>query len=118
MTMRRMAAMAGGAVAPIALLALLFNNQWVVGAIRDGDFDYSGGIGPLVATLQFPQWRVTAGEGTWKYLFALDFTFLLFLVLLGLLAFAGARAIDPRGGVLGALVTGWWATAVAGGVAG
>jgi hypothetical protein len=104
-------------VAPIALLALLFNNQWVVDAIRD-DLDHGSGIGPLVAAFQFPQWRLTAGQSNWSYVFALDFALLLFLVLLALLVFAGARAIDPRGGVLGALITGWWATAVAGGVAG
>lgn len=117
MTMRRMVAMAGGAVAPIALLALLFNNQWVADAIRESGFDMSRGIGPLVAVFQFPSWRLTLG-GHWQHLLAIDFTLLLFLVLLGLLVFGAARIVEPRQSLLGAIVTGWWATAVAGGAAG
>ncbi|XRQ12497.1 hypothetical protein ACN3XK_16865 [Actinomadura welshii] len=116
MTMRRMMVMAGGAMAPIALLALLFNNQWLVEAVQD-EIDPSSGFGRLVVTFQFPNWRLTT-EGSWEVWFAVNFQLLLFLGLLALLVFAAARTVEPGRGPLGALVTGWWASCVAGGVAG
>ncbi|HEY8480259.1 MAG TPA: hypothetical protein VIL71_10555, partial [Spirillospora sp.] len=118
MTMRRMVAMAGGAVAPIALLALIFNNQWVADAVRDSRFGSSRSIGPLVAAFQFPKWRLTAGPSGWKQVLVTDFVLLLFLALLAALVFAAARAIEPRQGLIGTVVTGWWAATVAGAVAG
>ncbi|MBB4773706.1 hypothetical protein [Actinomadura livida] len=116
MTMRRMVAMAGGAVAPIALLALLFNNQWVVEAVRD-EIDPSSGLGPLVGTFQYPHWILTP-RGNMDVWFVVNLQFLLFLVVLALLVFAAARTIDPGRGPLGSVIAGWWATTIAGGVSG
>ncbi|WP_433226873.1 hypothetical protein [Actinomadura formosensis] len=118
MTMRRMLVMAGGAVLPIALLSLLLDNQWVVDAINDTGLHYDEGLAPPLWWLQFPHWRLTGGPVGWKFTVALDFTTVLFFVLLILLGTAGARAVEPNRGGFGALVTGWWATTVAGGVAG
>lgn len=119
MTMRRMLVMAGGAVVPIALISILLGNQWVADAInKSGDFQNGRGIAPLVSWLLFPRWRVTGGDIDWKFTVALDVSTVLFFVLLILLAVAGARALDPERGALGVVVTGWWATAIAGGVAG
>ncbi|QXJ21020.1 hypothetical protein AGRA3207_001826 [Actinomadura graeca] len=120
MTTRRMFVMAGGALAPVLLLTLLFNNQWVIDAIRKSDFEYDEGIGPLVSWFQFPQWRLTGGgvHAPGKFIFAVDFGTLLFFVLLALLALAASRPVEPRRGLFGAVVAGWWATVVAGGLSG
>jgi hypothetical protein len=119
MTMRRMMVMAGGAVVPIALISILVGNQWVTDAINDdGGLHRGEGITPLVSWLLFPSWRLTGEHLAGKYIIAKDFSTVLFFVLLILLAVAGARAVDPNRGALGALVTGWWATTVAGGIAG
>ncbi|QKW38115.1 hypothetical protein HUT06_32325 [Actinomadura sp. NAK00032] len=118
MTMRRMLVMAGGAVVPIALISILLGNQWVVDAINETGIHYDEGIAPPLYWLLYPSWRLTAGDATWKFLVAVDLGTILFFVLLILLAVAGARAVDPQRGALGAAVTGWWATVVAGGVAG
>ncbi|NVI87061.1 hypothetical protein [Actinomadura sp. BRA 177] len=118
MTMRRMMVMAGGAVVPIALISILVGNQWVVDAIDDTGIHWDEGIAPPIAWLLFPKWRLTGDQIAGKFILALDVSTVLFFVLLILLAVAGARAVDPNRGALGALVTGWWATIVAGGIAG
>ncbi|TDD58745.1 hypothetical protein E1298_46960, partial [Actinomadura rubrisoli] len=122
MTTRRMFVTAIGAVIPVIVLALLFDNQWVVDAINDSDFEYDEGLGTLVGWLEFPSWRVSGVSGSsrteWDYVLALDFSTLLFLVLLALLVLAAVRSIDPRRGHFGAVVVGWWATVLAGGLTG
>ncbi|NKZ03638.1 hypothetical protein [Actinomadura latina] len=118
MTMRRMLVMAGGAVVPIALISLLFGNQWVVDAINDTGLHWDEGIAPPLYWLLFPKWRLSAGPAPWKFVLALDFSTVLFFLLLIGFAAVGARALDPRRGGLGAVVTGWWATVVAGGIGG
>lgn len=118
MTMRRMMVMAGGAVVPIALISILLGNQWVVDAINDTGLHWDEGIAPPLYWLLFPAWRLTPGPLDVKYVVVLDLGVVLFFVLLILFAVAGARAVDPQRGALGAVVTGWWATVVAGGIAG
>ncbi|MFI0411276.1 hypothetical protein [Actinomadura sp. 3N508] len=119
MTMRRIIMMAAGAVLPVAVIALIFDNQWVVDAIRESDFEYDEGIGPLVSYSQALAWRFTPRPGAeWTYVLVTDFAVLLFFVLLGLLVVAGARIIDPNRGPLGAVIVGWWAAIVAGAVSG
>ncbi|MEU8345802.1 hypothetical protein AB0C74_29240 [Spirillospora sp. NPDC048832] len=118
MTMRRMLVMAGGAVLPIALISILLGNQWVVDAVDDSDLHFDRGFGAVLYWLFFPNWRLTAGHATWKYLVAIDLGTILFFVLLIALAAVGARSVDPERGTFGAVVTGWWAAFVAGGVAG
>ncbi|WP_242893683.1 hypothetical protein [Actinomadura litoris] len=120
MTTRRMFVMAGGALAPVLLLALLFDNQWVVDATRESDFDFQKGIGPLVSWSQYPQWRLTGGEQHFpaKFILALDFSLLVFLALLALFALAAVRTVDPRRGAFGVVIAGWWATVAAGGLSG
>ncbi|MFC4049159.1 hypothetical protein ACFOY4_05645 [Actinomadura syzygii] len=119
MTMRRILMMAGGAVLPVAVFALLFDNQWVVDAIRDSDFRYNEGIGPLVSWSHALAWRFTPGDGSkWTFVLAVDFTTLLFFVLLAALVAAAARFLDVNRGPLGALIVGWWAAIVAAGIAG
>lgn len=111
--------MSGGSLVPLAVLAVLIGNQWVVDAITKSGFDLGKGIGPLVARLLFLSWRFTPPHGlSWRYVLTLDFTTLLVLAGTALLAAAGARALDPARGLVGALITGWWAVIVAGGVAG
>ena len=99
--------MAGGAVAPIALISLLFNNQWVVEAIQRYDFDYSDGPGALLGTFHFTSWRLTPLGGNWRIVLAQDISLLVFLGLLAALVFVAAQAIEPRQAVIGAVVTGW-----------
>ncbi|MFA1542790.1 hypothetical protein [Actinomadura monticuli] len=118
MTMRRMLVMAGGAVVPLALISILLGNQWVVDAINDTGLHWDEGIAPPLYWLLFPAWRLSPGHLAWKYVVVLDIGVVLFFVLLILLAVAGARAVDPQRGAIGAVVTGWWATVVAGGIAG
>ncbi|SNR23477.1 hypothetical protein [Actinomadura mexicana] len=119
MTMRRMLAMTGGAVVPMALLALLFGNQWVVDEINKSDIRYDEGIGPVVSWLLTLAWRITpAGSLGVKQVVAEDFGLLVFFGVLVGLVLAGARLADPERGPFGALVIGWWAAVVAGGVAG
>ncbi|MGW3767355.1 hypothetical protein [Actinomadura verrucosospora] len=119
MTMRRMLAMTGGAVVPMALLALLFGNQWVVEQINRSDIRYDEGIGPVVSWLLTLAWRLTPMEGPGvKGAFAEDFSLLVFFAVLVGLVLAGARLADPERGPFGALIIGWWAAVVAGGVSG
>ncbi|MFI0373729.1 hypothetical protein ACH35V_38225 [Actinomadura sp. 1N219] len=119
MTMRRMFMMAAGAVIPVAVIALLFDNQWVVDAIRESDFEYDEGIGPLVSLSQVLAWRFTPATGMeWSFVLVNDFAVLLFFVLLGLLVVGGARIIDPNRGPLGAVIVGWWAAILAGAISG
>ncbi|CND80550.1 Uncharacterised protein [Mycobacterium tuberculosis] len=118
MTMRRMLVMAGGAVVPIALISILLGNQWAVDAIDDAEIHWDEGVAPPISWLLFPKWRLTGENVPWKYIAALDFSTVLFFVLLIAFAVAGARALNPDRGALGALATGWWATTVAGGIAG
>ncbi|GAA1869412.1 hypothetical protein GCM10009736_41170 [Actinomadura bangladeshensis] len=113
-----MLVMAGGAVVPIALISILLGNQWVIDAINDTGLHWDEGIAPPLYWLFFPAWRLTAGDYAWKYVAVLDLGVLLFFVLLILLAVAGARAVDAQRGAIGAVVAGWWATVVAGGIAG
>ncbi|QFG21178.1 hypothetical protein [Actinomadura sp. WMMB 499] len=115
MTMRRMVMTAGGAVLPVAVIALIFGNQWTVEAITGEGRD--GGLWPLLFWLQHPQWSVYPDDFyNWGYVISLDFGLILFFVLLAGLAAAGVRAVDPNRGMLGAVVTGWWACVVAAGV--
>ncbi|NDU74327.1 hypothetical protein GWI34_17030 [Actinomadura sp. DSM 109109] len=117
MTMRRMLAMAVGAVAPMALLALLFGNQWVVDELIE---NLSGdGIGPVLAWFLTLAWRITGhGSSGLKWVFAEDFKLLVFFGVLAGLVLAGARLADPERGPFGAVIIGWWAAVVAGGVSG
>ncbi|MFI6521005.1 hypothetical protein ACIBF1_35995 [Spirillospora sp. NPDC050679] len=118
MTTRRIFGMALGALGPVLLLALLFGNQWVVEAVADSDIDRRGTLGTLLNWLQFPSWRITptGRRGSAGYVLALDFTLLLYFAAVAGLVFAAARALDPVRGAIGALVTGWWAVLVAGGL--
>ncbi|MGI5164322.1 hypothetical protein ACQEU3_08215 [Spirillospora sp. CA-253888] len=118
MTTRRIFGMVLGALGPVLLLALLFGNQWVVEAIADSDIDRRGTLGTLLNWLQFPSWRITpmGRRGSAGYVLALDFTLLLYFAAVAGLVFAAARALDPVRGAFGALVTGWWAVLVAGGL--
>lgn len=119
MTMRRMLAMTGGAVVPMALLALLFGNQWVVDEINKSDIRYDEGIGPVVSWLLTLAWRITPmGSLGVKQVVADDFGLLVFFGVLVGLVLAGARLADPERGPFGALIIGWWAAVVAGGVSG
>ncbi|GGV30450.1 hypothetical protein GCM10010182_62110 [Actinomadura cremea] len=107
---------AGGAVLPVALIALIFGNQWVVEAIIGEG--HEGGLWPLLFWLQQPQWRVFPDGYDWLYVLSLDFGLILLFVLLAALAAVGVRAVDPNRGMLGAVVTGWWACVVASGLSG
>ncbi|MEU8303605.1 hypothetical protein AB0C84_08575 [Actinomadura sp. NPDC048955] len=119
MTMRRMLAMTGGAVAPMALLALLFGNQWVVDEINKSHIRYDEGIGPVVTWLLTLSWRITPmGSLGAKQVLLDDFSLLVFFGVLVALVLAGARLADPERGPFGALIIGWWAAVVAGGVSG
>ncbi|WP_433246984.1 hypothetical protein [Actinomadura nitritigenes] len=119
MTTRRMFMMSGGSLVPLLVLALLVGNQWVIDAINKSDFKYDEGLGPLVARLLFVAWRFTPPRGLdWRFVVSDDFTTLLLFAVVAVLVLAGARTIDPERGLLGALITGWWAAVVAGGVAG
>lgn len=111
--------MAAGAVLPVAVFALLLDNQWVVDAIRESDFRYNEGVGPLVAWSHSLAWRITPADGSkWSFVLAVDFATLLFFVLLAALVAAAARIVDVNRGPLGALIVGWWAAIVAGGITG
>ncbi|MFC6930391.1 hypothetical protein ACFQHO_08645 [Actinomadura yumaensis] len=117
-----MFATAIGAVVPLALISLLFGNQWVTDAILKSDFEYDKGVGRLVAWLQFPSWRLTTGErhldNGFAYVVAIDFSLVLFFAVAAALVLAGARSLDPARNLFGAVIVGWWATFVAGGLAG
>ncbi|GGP94690.1 hypothetical protein GCM10010187_07530 [Actinomadura coerulea] len=114
-----MLAMTGGAVVPMALLALLFGNQWVVEEIDRSDLRYDEGIGPVVTWLLTLGWRITPkGSPGLKWVFAEDFSLLVFFGVLAGLVLAGARLADPQRGPFGAVIIGWWAAVVAGGVSG
>lgn len=120
MTMRRMIAMALGALLPVLAIALVVGNQWVSDEINKSELERGEGLAPLVTWLQVPMWRIT-GPGTrtdWKYIFALDFTLLFMLGLLAVLVLVGARSVDPQRGALGAFITGWWAVVLAAGLSG
>lgn len=111
--------MSGGSLVPLLVLALLVGNQWVIDAINKSDFKYDEGLGPLVARLLFVAWRFTPPRGLdWRFVVSDDFTTLLLFAVVAVLVLAGARTVDPERGVLGALITGWWAAVVAGGLAG
>ncbi|HEU5026718.1 MAG TPA: hypothetical protein VFV01_17505 [Spirillospora sp.] len=119
MTTRRMFMMSGGSLVPLLVLALLVGNQWVIDAINKSGFKYDEGLGPLVSHLFFVAWRFTPPRGLdWRFVVADDFTTLVLFAVVALLVLAGARTVDPERGLLGALITGWWAAVVAGGVAG
>ncbi|TDB88891.1 hypothetical protein E1264_09890 [Actinomadura sp. KC216] len=119
MTMRRMFMMAAGAVLPVAVIALLFDNQWVVDAIRESDFEYDEGVGPLVSWAQTLSWRLYPADGMeWSYVLISDFAVLLFFVLLGAFVVGAARVVDPDRGPLGAVIIGWWAAILAGAISG
>ncbi|RFS83167.1 hypothetical protein D0T12_23705 [Actinomadura spongiicola] len=119
MTMRRMLMMAGGAVLPVAVLTLLLNNQWVVDAIRESDFQFDEGIGPLVLWSHSLAWRFNPQPGVdWSTVLIADFTVVLFFVLLALFVVGAGRTIDQNRGPLGALIVGWWAAILAGGATG
>ncbi|MFD0902779.1 hypothetical protein [Actinomadura sediminis] len=117
MTMRRMVMTAGGAVLPVALIALVFGNQWAVDAVRGEARD--GGLWQLVHWLQTPQWHLYPESFfNWGYVISVDIGLILFFALIAGLTAVGVRAVDPNRGMLGAAVTGWWACVVAGGVSG
>lgn len=108
---------AGGAVLPVALIALIFGNQWMLDAIRGEGGD--GGLWPLLYWLQTPQWHLYPdGFYNWGYVISMDVGLILLLVLIAGLTAAGVRAVDPKRGLFGAAVAGWWACVVAGGVTG
>ncbi|MBE1530277.1 hypothetical protein [Actinomadura algeriensis] len=114
MTMRRMVMTAGGAVLPVALMSLIFGNQWVAEAIREEAGPGFEGIWQLIYRLQTLAWLLYPDNGTnWAEVIVLDFGLILSLVLLAALAAVGVRAVDPKRGALGAVVTGWWACFVA-----
>ncbi|WP_030171036.1 hypothetical protein [Spirillospora albida] len=120
MTMRRMIAMALGALLPVLAIALVMGNQWVADEINESDLERGEGLAPLVTWLQVPMWRIS-GPGSrteWKYIFAIDFTLLVMLGLLAALVVVGARSVDPRRGAFGAFITGWWAAVLAAGLSG
>ncbi|WP_141582744.1 hypothetical protein [Actinomadura sp. WMMA1423] len=119
MTMRRMLAMTGGAVVPMALLALIFGNQWVVEEIDKSHIRFDAGIGPVVTWLLTLAWRITPSGGLGvKQVVLDDLSLLVFFGVLVALVVAGARLADPERGPFGALIIGWWAAVVAGGVSG
>ena len=110
---------AGGAVLPVAVLSVVFGNQWAAEAIRnEAGPDYDG-IWQSVHWLQTLQWLLYAHDGrSWGVVIAMDIGLILSLALLAALAAAGMRAVDPDRGTLGAVITGWWACVVAAGVGG
>ncbi|GAA2146397.1 hypothetical protein GCM10009727_47640 [Actinomadura napierensis] len=111
--------MSGGSLVPLLALALLVGNQWVIDAINKSGFKFDEGLGPLVSHLFFVAWRFTPPRGLdWRFVVSDDFTTLLMFAVVALLVLAGARTVDPERGVLGALITGWWAVVVACGIAG
>ncbi|WP_131742498.1 hypothetical protein [Actinomadura roseirufa] len=118
MTTRRIFVMALGALVPVVLLSLLFGNQWVIEALVKNDFDYTRGAGQLMLWLQYPRWRLTTGSFDWRFLVAEDVSTLLFFALVPVLTLVGARSLEPRRGLFGAVLTGWWASVAAGGVSG
>ncbi|MEO3824630.1 hypothetical protein [Actinomadura sp. B10D3] len=119
MTMRRMLAMTGGALVPLAVLALLVGNQWVLDAIAKSGFDFGDGIGPLVSWLFTLAWRFTPRPAAdWRSVVTEDFSLLVLFAVLVVLVAVGVRLADPERGPAGAVITGWWATVVAAGVSG
>ncbi|MWA03812.1 hypothetical protein F8568_026195 [Actinomadura sp. LD22] len=119
MTTRRMFMMSGGSLVPLLVLALLVGNQWVVDAIDKSGFKLDEGLGPLVRHLFFVAWRFTPPRGLdWRFVVSDDLTTLVLFAVVALLVLAAARTVDPQRGPLSALITGWWAAVVAGGVAG
>ncbi|MDX6431303.1 MAG: hypothetical protein QOE54_3669, partial [Streptosporangiaceae bacterium] len=117
MTTRRVIAMTVSALGAVGLIALVFGNQWLYAWLYDHDvFSHSSATGRLVSWLQFPQWRVSPVRA--DSLAPADLSLIVLLGLLGLFVLAAARSLEPRRGVAGALVVGWWATVVAAGIAG
>ncbi|WP_305883856.1 hypothetical protein [Actinoallomurus soli] len=124
-----------GGVGAILAVALLAGNQWSVDAITRHDLYTNDKIGPLAQYLTFPSWRVSPLRAA--VLLPADVGTLAFLVFTALLIVPAVRSIVPRtgapgrppvpvgagggevrGGAFGALVCGWWATVVAGALAG
>ncbi|MFI0370443.1 hypothetical protein ACH35V_21460 [Actinomadura sp. 1N219] len=119
MTMRRMVMAAGGAVLPVAVISVVFGNQWVAEALRNEAGPAYGGIWQPVYWLQTLRWFLYADNGmSWGVVIAVDFGVILSLALLAALVAVGIRAVDPNRGALGAVITGWWACVVAAGVGG
>ncbi|MBC6458728.1 hypothetical protein [Actinomadura sp. HBU206391] len=118
MAARRTLPLVISAVGPVGLIALVFGNQWTFEFLARKDIEY-GGFGGLLRLIQFPTWRLTTrGSSGFSYLVVIDLSLVLFLAVIGLLVMAGARALEPRRGAPGALILGWWATVVAGGLMG
>ncbi|MGH3391400.1 MAG: hypothetical protein ACRDOO_21235 [Actinomadura sp.] len=124
MTAQRVRTLVLSGLAPVVLIGLLAGNQWaVLFAARHGldgrEIRLNGNgmenLGRLVAWLQFPSWRVS---GPTSFVVIQDVSLLLLFAAVALLILLGARAVDPHRGAMGALVLGWWATVVAGGLVG
>ncbi|SPT49338.1 Uncharacterised protein [Actinomadura madurae] len=119
MTMRRMLAMTGGALVPLAVLSLLVGNQWVTDAIAESGFEFGDGIGPLVSWLFALAWRFTPRTGAdWRSVVSDDFSLLVLFAVLAVLVAGGIRLTDPERGPFGAVIIGWWAAVVAAGASG
>ncbi|MGI8336354.1 hypothetical protein ACRYCC_40965 [Actinomadura scrupuli] len=117
MTTRRVITMTVSALGAVGLIALVFGNQWLYTWFYDNDvYRYRSVTGRPASWLQFPQWRVSPLEA--EYLIPPDLSLIVLLGLLGAFVLAAARSLEPRRGVVGALVVGWWATVVAAGLAG
>ncbi|REE95684.1 hypothetical protein [Thermomonospora umbrina] len=117
MTTRRVVAMILSAVGTVAVLALLFGNQWFNRWVADGDRGSDPGVvGELLRALRFPAWRIAAGEPA-SVQVAADFALLVLIAASALLILAGTRSLPADRGFT-ALVLGWWATFVSAGLAG
>src|SRR4051812_20058248 len=114
MTARRVLALILGALGVVGLIALVFGNQWTLEFLYKHDLAQSDGAGRLLVWLTFPYWRLTPG-GSFSNLLINDISLILLFVAIGLLIMAGARALDPDRGVIGALILGWWATVIGAG---
>lgn len=116
MTRTRVARPVVGGIGTILVLALLLGNQWVVEYIaRHGGFG-NARFGPLLQAVTFPAWRVSPLRA--ETLLPADISTLLLLALVGLLVAPAVRALDPRRRGFAAVAAGWWATVVAGALAG
>ncbi|HEX2314920.1 MAG TPA: hypothetical protein VHJ17_14355 [Thermomonospora sp.] len=117
MTTRRVLAIILGAAGPVAVMALLFGNQWFDRWVADSDWGTDLDVlFYLLAWLRFPAWRIADGSPAAVQL-AADAGLLVFLAVLTLLVLAGCRALHPDRG-FGAFVLGWWSVTLAAGLAG
>ena len=105
-------ASAGGVVV-VMLQALVLGNQWVVQWMFNHQFLEGSSTGSFIRSmLVFPHWRLTP-TGGFKYMFVMDFTLLVLLVLVAGFTTLGLSTMEPGRIPVGAVICGWWATFLA-----